>query len=157
MDSLLIIAAVILIIVGLIAVLAPSRAPSDIPVVAKPLMTSNERKTIAIIEEYYPDYRVHAQVSMGAIIKTKPGLPRKTMTSVRNRFDKKIIDYVIENKATGAIAHLIELDDRTHKPAKDKKRDAITSSAGYQTIRIPAGTKLTAAAIHPILAQISVR
>ena len=38
---------------------------------------------------------------------------------------------------------LIEIDDRSHDPGKDRERDAMTARAGYHTLRIPAGASPT--------------
>lgn len=54
-----------------------------------PLMTHMERRTIAYIEAALPWARIHAQVSMGAILVSKKGLNRSRATSVRNRFSSK--------------------------------------------------------------------
>jgi len=51
-----------------------------------PLMTNVERRTIAYIESALPWARIHAQVSMGAILAPKKGLNRSQATTVRNRF-----------------------------------------------------------------------
>lgn len=58
---------------------------------------------------------------------------------MRNRFSQKIVDFVIEDRATGGILALVELDDRSHDALRDRQRDAMTASAGYRTIRLAAG------------------
>jgi very-short-patch-repair endonuclease len=60
---------------------------------------------------------------------------------VRNRFGRKIIDFVLEDRASGDVLALIELDDRTHNAAKDRSRDEITKAAGYRTVRFAAGKR----------------
>lgn len=124
----------------------PSQKSPDISrlVAAAPLMTSMEQRTIEHIENALPWARVHAQVSMGAILKPVRGLNRSKATSVRNRFSSKRVDYVIEHRATGRVVLLIELDDRTHNRAADAARDRITAAAGYVTLRLPAGERPTA-------------
>lgn len=54
----------------------------------------------------------------------------------RNRFDRKIADFLICTKTLTPIA-VIELDDATHnsKVSRDADRDAMLRNAGYQTIR----------------------
>ena len=69
----------------------------------------------------------------------------------RNRFDRKIVDFVAFEPITGKIAFLIEIDDSSHNTARDAERDAITESAGYITIRHPARAKVTHAAIAATL------
>lgn len=106
---------------------------------AKPLLTDRESAARAIIERVLPHARVHVQVSMGALLQAERGFNRSEALRVRNRFSQKIVDFVIEERASGAILALVELDDRSHNPLTDRLRDAMTASAGYRTIRLPAG------------------
>ena len=106
---------------------------------AKALLTERERATRGIIERILPHARVHVQVSMGALLQPKGGFGRKEAMRTRNRFSQKIVDFVIEDRVSGAIVALIELDDRTHDAFRDRNPDAMTASAGYSTIRLPAG------------------
>lgn len=107
---------------------------------AKPLMTSNEREFIRRLERALPDHRIHSQVSMGALI--RPSFPegstkrsRSIHRSTRNRYSQKIVDFVVEDRSSGQVVALIELDDRSHDAGRDQRRDAITHAAGYRTIR----------------------
>ena len=120
-------------------------------VVAKPLMSHSEREALPLIERSVPRCRVHAQVAMGALIKPQKGLSKSQHTSTRKRFNQMIVDFVLEDRSTGAVVALVELDDRTHDSDKDARRDALTRAAGYQTIRIPAKTPLTQPSIDAIL------
>lgn len=111
--------------------------------VAKPLMTQRERAILVQIERILPAYRIHAQVAMGALLMAPSGPGRRHAHSDRNAFAQKIIDFVVEDPATGLIVALIEVDDRSHASGKDRARDAMTGAAGYRTLRIPAGTRPT--------------
>lgn len=125
----------------LLAMFGPHlRGQSSAPYAAKPLMTRNEREFIARLERALPECRVHAQVSMGAIVKPSfaeggSKRSRSIHRAVRNRFSQKIVDFVLEDRRTGEILALVELDDRTHDRARDGRRDSITRAAGYLTIR----------------------
>ena len=116
------------------------RAPK---MVARPLMTKIERETIGYIEAAVSHARVHAQVSMGALLRSKPGLTRSEATATRNRFSSKRVDYVLESRFDGSIIALVELDDRSHDAQADAVRDRLTAAAGYLTIRLPAGERPT--------------
>lgn len=118
------------------------------PLEKKPLMTRRERAVIQIIERSYPWVRVHSQVPMGALIRPKRGLSRSAHQSWRGRYSQKIIDYVLEERETGHVLALVELDDRTHNASKDAARDRLTAAAGYLTIRLPAGEQPTTANIR---------
>jgi very-short-patch-repair endonuclease len=112
-----------------------------LPVRARRLMTERERETISLIEAAVPNCRVHAQVAMAALVDCNKGLSPKQRASVRNRFDRKIIDFVLEDRSTGGVLALVELDDRSHDERRDRARDQITIAAGYRTIRLPAGKR----------------
>ena len=89
---------------------------------------------------------------MGAVL--DPAVPRsdgKAFMSIRGRFAQKIIDFVAQDKKTGDIVAIIELDDRTHNEVKDAKRDTMLASAGYRTIRWNSKNKPDAAAIRAML------
>lgn len=113
-----------------------------------PLMTNIERRTIAYIEAALPWARIHAQVSMGAILAPKKGLNRSRATSVRNRFSSKRVDFVVEDRGTGKVVMLIELDDRYHRPDQDARRDRMMAAAGYATLRLPASEQPTRESVH---------
>jgi very-short-patch-repair endonuclease len=121
-----------------------------LPLAVRPhlLMTPMERRTLAWIESALPWARVHAQVSMGAILAPAKRLNRSQATTVRNRFSSKRVDFVVEDRATGHIVLLIELDDRTHDARADAARDRMTAAAGYSTLRLPAREKPDAASVR---------
>ncbi|RIA46260.1 uncharacterized protein DUF2726 [Hephaestia caeni] len=106
--------------------------------VAKPFMTKRERAMLAAIEQILPMYRIHAQVAMGALLRipSRPG--RRSTPADRNAFSQKIVDFVVEDPATGAVVALIEVDDGSHRFDRDRKRDEMTAGAGYRTLRVPA-------------------
>ena len=148
MDFILVVAAILLVCLVLAAVLLAGRTSKALlPLVPKRLMTNREREAIGVLEGLFPDCRVHSQVAMAAILTTKKGLDKNARVNFRNRFDRKIIDYVIERRDSGDIVAIVELDDKTHDPARDAARDKMTKAAGYATIRIPAGTRLNRATL----------
>ena len=149
-----------LLVLALIIALAAAnrRGKSDgLPVESKPLMSDRERRVLGMIEAAAPGCRIHAQVAMAALITCRKDVPKDKRTAVRNRFDRKFVDYVVEHRASGDVLAIIELDDRTHNSAKDKARDEITEAAGYRTIRLPAGerinSQLVAERVAPLLGQ----
>lgn len=103
---------------------------------AKRFMTPRELAMLDILERCLPEYRFHAQVAMGALLKAPPRLMGKSHPADRNAFSQKIIDFVAQDRVTGAIVALIEVDDASHNAQRDSRRDAMTSHAGYHTIRI---------------------
>jgi hypothetical protein len=104
---------------------------------AKRLLSDNELEFLNRLEQATPELRFHAQVAMGAIV--DPNVSRrengKLYMSLRGKFAQKIIDFVAQDKKSGEIVAIIELDDKTHDSDKDAKRDTMTGQAGYRTIR----------------------
>lgn len=76
-----------------------------------------------------PDIVILAQVCFSALLTA-----RKTGT--RNRFDRKIADFVVCDKALQVLA-VIELDDSSHrgKEGKDAARDKLLQDAGHRVTR----------------------
>lgn len=128
-----------IVLTAIMIVIARALGGSSPKVAPKSLMTERERAARVIIENLLPGVRVHAQVSMGAILQPARGTSQRDFWRVRNSFGHKIVDYVLEDPATGDILALVELDDRSHNARSDLARDRMTASAGYLTIRIPSG------------------
>lgn len=109
---------------------------------AKKLMTEREQAMYNRLIETFPQYVTLSQVSLGALMTAKN-------PAARNRFDRKIADFVLCTRAFGVVA-VIELDDASHrnKTAQDNARDALLIDAGYKTLRfknVPDRVDLTAA------------
>jgi hypothetical protein len=128
------------------------RGPRTPAVEARPFLTGNEREFLGRLERALPEARIHAQVAMGALLrpthrpKGRKGEARQR--AVRARFDRKICDYVVEDRRTGAVIAVVELDDRTHVAARDRARDAMMARAGYRTVRWDSRAKPDAAGIR---------
>lgn len=111
--------------------------------VAKPLLTARERAALQLLEEACPQFRVLPQVAMGALLKVqgRQGADYGALRSMRNRFDRKIVDFVLVSRDDFAVRYVVELDDASHdgKADKDLARDQMLQEAGYRTVRIPKG------------------
>jgi very-short-patch-repair endonuclease len=105
--------------------------------IAKRFLTARETAMLTTLERALPHCRIHAQVAMGALLQVPNNPLRKRKLSDRNAFSQKIVDFVAQDRATGAILALIEVDDRSHHAARDRVRDEMTGYAGYRTVRIP--------------------
>ena len=88
--------------VALLRLLGGRSGIGRLPVRPRELMTKRERIVCGFIEQAIPSARVHAQVSMGAILQPARGLDRSRATSVRNRFSSKRVDFLLEDRASGA-------------------------------------------------------
>lgn len=100
---------------------------------AKALLTENEKEFFSRLVEALPKHHVFPQVSLGALLQASAG-NRKEHFRIRATFSQKIADFVICDRDLKVVA-VVELDDRTHNPANDAKRDAMLNEAGYRTIR----------------------
>lgn len=143
---------ILILVLALALLLALARAPVT-QVVAKPLLTAREREALLELERTFPQFRIYPQVAMGALVQVKKGLSRSAGAAMRNRFDRKIVDFVLEDRNTGEVFALVELDDRTHDAAEDRRRDFLTLAAGYRTFRLPPGRKIEVQALRAALSD----
>ena len=119
---------------------------------AKSMLTLNELEFLGRLEAAAPEFRICPQVAMGSLL--EPGVPRnqgQAYMRLRSMFAQKIVDFVAQNRESGEIVAIIELDDRTHNAAKDARRDTMLASAGYKTVRWASAAKPDVAAIRSAL------
>ena len=82
------------------------------------------------------------------------GLPEPQRTESRHRlYSQKIVDYVLQDRRSGEIVALVELDDFTHRHRRDHARDVLTDIAGYRTIRLSAARRPTLASVRVAITQ----
>lgn len=122
--------------------------------VAKRFLTRREAAMLNVLERALPHCRIHAQVAMGALLRVPQSPMRKSKISDRNAFSQKIVDFVVQDRATGSIVALIEVDDWSHNPFKDRVRDEMTDYAGYRTIRVPGSVQPNFNDVMPIVAPL---
>lgn len=113
----------------------------------KALLTPNEIEFFHRLQRALPSYQVFPQVSFAAFLTDDGRLSRNSKWSLRARFDRKIADFVVCDGKTLEIVALVELDDATHIARADRDRDALTKTAGYQTLRFQSKQKPTIAEI----------
>ncbi|WP_445116242.1 DUF2726 domain-containing protein [Acinetobacter sp. WZC-1] len=93
-------------------------------------LSMNEQPTFKRLRETLePEYVVLSQVSFSAILWT-------WSKSVRNRYNRKIVDFVICDKGFNVVA-VVELDDLSHKgeEERDTERDLLFREAGITVFR----------------------
>jgi hypothetical protein len=105
------------------------------PYLPRQMLTANELEFWDRLNAAVPELIVLPQVAMSALVDTRRGLTPKERTAARNRFAQKRCDFVVAGPPRLEVLVLIELDDRTHEPRRDERRDAITAAAGYRTLR----------------------
>ncbi len=81
----------------------------------------------------FPDRLVLPQVSFSRFLYAK-GDTRKANFSKFARVRQKVADYVLCDKAFNVLG-IIELDDSTHDPKKDRQRDEYLKEAGINVYR----------------------
>lgn len=98
-------------------------------VVRRDPLSKREQEMYAMLCASLPDYVILAQVAFSALLTT-------TSKPTRNRFDRKVADFVICSKQFSVVA-IVELDDASHKnkSAADQERDSMLNNAGYKTLR----------------------
>jgi Protein of unknown function (DUF2726) len=146
-DPLNLAAVAALIVLALALTLVQKRQSGLRHIQRKPLLTPNEAEFFHRLQRSLPSYQVFPQVSFAAFLTDDGILSRNARWSVRAKFDRKIADFVICERGSLRIVALIELDDSTHNAAADRKRDALTKAAGYQTLRFQSKQKPTEAEI----------
>jgi len=119
----------VLALIAVAAVFGKKPQKSKSPISKKDLLTKNEQPMYFRLVEAMPEHIVLAQVAFSALLKT-------STSAMRNRFDRKVADFVICDKTFKVIA-CIELDDSSHKgrERQDGERDRMLIEAGYRVIR----------------------
>jgi very-short-patch-repair endonuclease len=107
---------------------AKTRSSGTIATRARSVMTKNEQPMYWRLREAFPEHVVLAQVAFSALI--------TSAKADRNRYDRKVADFVLCNQAMQVIA-VVELDDSSHagRESQDAARDALLKSAGYRVVR----------------------
>jgi hypothetical protein len=118
-----------------------SPTSTSLAVNAKPLLTDNELEFYQRLIPALPQYRVMVQVSFSALLQADKALSKTEAYSLRGRYKQKYADFVIVEPESLKVVAIIELDDRTHSPERDKERDALLETAGYRVLRFQSKQK----------------
>ena len=130
---------IIFLIIGCVASLVllrlmfirPKKAKKPKTYYPKKVITNFESKLFFQLKIAFPEpsYYILAQVAFTALITSQD-------IHVRNKFNRKVTDFVVLNKQLEVLA-IIELDDPSHlgQEARDAARDAMFHDAGYRVIR----------------------
>lgn len=112
----------------------------------RPLMTDNELEFFGRLVAALPQHYVFPQVAMSALLEPTSA-NKATRHADRLRVAQQRVDYVVCNKSCEVIA-VVELDDRTHRQAKERTRDERLGQGGIRTIRFEARAKPAAGVIR---------
>lgn len=110
------------------------------------LMTDNEREFFGRLRTALPEHLVFPQVAMTAIIEASTK-DRNQAYRDRLRIAQQRVDYLVCDQR-GDVVAVVELDDKTHSPEKDKVRDTRLLQAGIRTIRFQSRNKPSPEAIR---------
>jgi hypothetical protein len=121
---------------------------------AKRLLTDNEHEFLERLRSALPEFRIWPQVAMGALVEVTLPRSHPDFRDVRRQFAEKIVDYVVSKPPRLEVVAVVELDDKTHDPTRDAKRDALLCSAGIRTVRFQSRAKPTAAEIRRRLLEV---
>ena len=129
-EMLLLLALAVALVIAVAAVKSRAsgrKAAGDIR--ARKLLTEREQPMFFRLQQAFPDDVVLSQVSFSALLTAKD-LP------TRQRFNRKVADFVVATKAFEVLA-VIELDDASHRGREvhDSKRDSMLEQAGYRVLR----------------------
>lgn len=121
--------AALLMFLAMLAVRGNAKSRAPLRLQRKPVMTAREQQMYRLLQTALPECTVLAQVGFSALVTAKGW-------ANRNRFDRKVADFVLCSQQLNVIA-VIELDDRSHlgRERQDGERDAMLRLAGYVTLR----------------------
>ena len=119
----------------------------------KRFLTRAEQETLGYLETAFPRFRVHCQVSMGALMSPERALGRHDALWTHRLDSQKIVDYVLQDRRSGEVIALVELDDASHWRRRDHARDVLTDIAGYRTIRLETARRPTLASVRETISM----
>lgn len=127
--TVLIAIAALILFLAMLAVRQAANSRRPLRLQRKPVMTTREQQMYHLLQTALPECTVLAQVAFSALVTAKGW-------ANRNRFDRKVADFVLCSQQLNVIA-VIELDDRSHagRESQDRERDAMLRLAGYVTLR----------------------
>lgn len=125
----LIISVVVFLVIAIVAKKLLSNKGNALDLKARDLMTKREQTMYLALVDALPEFLIFSQVAFSALITSKN-------QAVRNKFNRKVSDFVICNKEFVVIA-IVELDDSSHKGREDAdaKRDDLLTTAKYKVVR----------------------
>lgn len=146
MYPLLVLAVVVLVLVGVLALykefFGGEEGVEESPYVKKPFVFDHSSELALyreLVELFGDKYYIFPQVPYSRLIEVKKGEEKRH----RNRFDKKIADFVLCDKERAVAQLVIELDGASHSRAKTQERDAFVdrtlASIGLPILHLSVG------------------
>lgn len=106
---------------------------------SRPMLTQNELRFFQQLRRIAPHHYICPQVAYGALLEPGYAANDKRRLSALRTFNQWRLDFAVCDPADLSVSCIVELDDSSHCCASDRRRDEITTGAGYHTIRIRTG------------------
>lgn len=103
------------------------------------VMTPNEIEFHSRLRRACPEYEFWPQVSMLALLQPKFQPVDAASWRSFSAISSRRVDWVLAIR--GAPRLIVELDDRTHDPAADARRDALLAACGWPVLRFDSRKK----------------
>jgi hypothetical protein len=97
------------------------------------IMTVNEREFHGRLEHAFPDCQVWPQIPILSLVRPDARHASRAFWTAFRAISNTRVDWVIVKDME--VVAVIELDDRTHDPRKDARRDRILNACGYRVLR----------------------
>ena len=99
----------------------------------QPVMTANEREFYGRLVAACPDCQIWPQVPILALVRPDAKTGTRAFWLAFRAISNTRVDWVIARDME--VLAVVELDDRSHDPRKDARRDQVLRSCGYRVIR----------------------
>ena len=99
----------------------------------QPVMTANEREFYGRLADACPDCQIWPQVPILALVRPDAKTGTRAFWLAFRAVSNTRVDWVIARDME--VLAIVELDDRSHDPRKDARRDQVLKSCGYRVVR----------------------
>jgi hypothetical protein len=99
----------------------------------QPVMTANEREFYGRLAAACPDCQIWPQVPILALVRPDAKTGTRAFWLAFRAVSNTRVDWVIARDME--VLAIVELDDRSHDPRKDARRDQVLRSCGYRVVR----------------------
>jgi hypothetical protein len=99
----------------------------------QPVMTANEREFYGRLVAACPGCQIWPQVPILALVRPDAKTGTRAFWLAFRAISNTRVDWVIARDME--VLAIVELDDRSHDPRKDARRDQVLRSCGYRVVR----------------------
>ncbi len=125
-------------IAALLKVAAGKRGKAGYSFAGCRLMSETEIRFFRVLQLALLNELVFPQVGMAAVARPNHADTDSRYIPASWTISQKRIDFLVCNRDSLEVRCLVELDDSDHEAERDRARYAVTSMAGYRTIRVRA-------------------